>query len=262
MTFDSYIKNPMGDKNAVMTQREMFRQLYREKLDTILVREANKIDYRIYSVKDNIFYFHIKVPSEVVPKFYYDTVIKFTEPKEILNKGVKNLDNWNVQFYSNDPAFVFTFAHAFIENKLFISELKSKMSKEAVKNIAKDKNPKNQIAYVKSLYFAYLIIKDKGLFSYHFAKAASIPYNEKYLLSQIEDADKKIESRQEEGNKIQKAKSEARKKSSNNIKDKRETSNTGNITQQKFTKIVKPVKSTKGTKSVGNIKPVKNTKVK
>jgi hypothetical protein len=198
MTYEEYIKNPMGDKNAVITQREIFKKLYTEKLDKILVREANNINYKIYKRKDD-FYIHVKVPSEVVEKFYYDVVIKFTPPKKgIINTTYpNNIGDWDVRFYSNDPAFVFTFAHAFIKNDLFIDELKSKMSKEAVKEVAKEKNPKNQIAYVKSLYFAYLIIKSRGLFNYNYLKAAAIDYNEAYLLGQIEEADKKIAARQE-----------------------------------------------------------------
>ena len=193
MTFDQYIQNPMGIKNAVISNREMYRTMYTDKLNKILVREASKIEYYLYKSR-SAYYCHIRVPSEVVPKFTYDVVIKFTEPnKAIVDTTVKRYD---VKFYSNDPAFVYTFAHAFMSNDLFIPELKGKMSKEAIKKVAKEKNPTNQVGYVKSLYFAYLIMQQRGLFR----KALYVErYDEKILKSKIMHADKKIADREEAG---------------------------------------------------------------
>lgn len=203
MTFEEYIRNPMGDKNTVMTHREIYRELYTSKYEKVMVRELNKVDYIIYKAK-NSYYIYIKVPSEVVPKFYYDVVIKLSPPKEILSGG-NNLKNYEAQFFSNDPAFVFTFAHAFRKAGLFIEELSVRMSKKALKDKPKEKNPKEEIAYVKSLYFAYLIMKDKGLFNKLIIDPKSIKYNEKGLISQIMPADQKIEERQEKGREIQAA---------------------------------------------------------
>ena len=47
---------------------------------------------------------------------------------------------------------------------MFIKELKDVMSKEAIKKVAQEKNPSNQVGYVKSLYFAYLIFKKENIF--------------------------------------------------------------------------------------------------
>ena len=33
MTFDEYIQNPMGIKNAVFSHREMYRELYKNKFN-------------------------------------------------------------------------------------------------------------------------------------------------------------------------------------------------------------------------------------
>ena len=51
MTFDEYIQNPMGKTNSVISNRIMYRNMYQEKLDKIMVREAGKVDYKAY--KDN-----------------------------------------------------------------------------------------------------------------------------------------------------------------------------------------------------------------
>ncbi len=46
MTFDQYINNPMGIKNAVFSAREMYKELYTKKLNVILVREVGKVLYK------------------------------------------------------------------------------------------------------------------------------------------------------------------------------------------------------------------------
>ena len=196
MTFDSYIANPMGEKNAVMSNREMYRGLYTEKLDKILLREAGKIDYFLYNSNQDRYFIHIKIPDEVYPNFYYDTVIEFyTDDKEV--KESKLLKKYFVKFYSNDPSFVYTFAYAFISHDLFIKELLPKMSSQARKKPASVKNAGNNIGYVKSIYFAYLIIKNRGLDN----KVQFESYSEKFssfkLSSRVLHANKKLEARQE-----------------------------------------------------------------
>lgn len=217
MTFDEYIRNPMGRENAVISNREMYAKMYQGKLDKILVREAGHIDIKAYHVKNN-YVCYIKIPSEIVPKFYYDTVIEFIPPKGITVDTT--LKQYHVNFYSNDPSFVYTFAHAFIENDIFIKWLKDKMSKEAVKKVAKEKNPHNQVGYVKSLYFAYLIMSKRGYFS---KTRYTDPYSENALKREIEDADKKIADREKEGKKL------AEEKRKEKDKIKKVTSQDNNI---------------------------------
>jgi len=206
MTFDQYIQNPMGNKNAVMSNREMYRTMYTDKLNKILVRESGKVEYYLYKSKSK-YYALIKVPSEVVPKFTYDVLIEFSEPENAKPLD-RTLSKYDVRFYSNDPSFVFTFAHAFIENGLFIDEYKDKMSPEAVKQVATEKNPSNQVGYVKSLYFAYLIMAQRGLFS----KALYVEkYNKTTVKTLITHATTKIEQRQKEAEELSKKKRKDKK---------------------------------------------------
>lgn len=204
MTLESYAINPMGEKNAVMSARDMYKRLYTDKLDKILLREAGKIDYYLY-IDNERYFIYIKVPSEVVPKFYYDTIIEFYTDNNSI-KNTRSLKDYFIKVYSNDPAYVYTFAHSFIKNDLFIKELESKMSKLAVKKAAQDKNPKNVIGYVKSIYFAYLIIKNKGLYNKIQFETYGNKLILKELLQKVEHADKKIEDRQRAQEMIDKAK--------------------------------------------------------
>lgn len=252
MTFSDYILNPMGKNNAVLnsTMRESMRNDYMKRFDNVMVRERGKIDYTFYvEKKSNTYWIHIKIPSEVVSKFYYDTVIKFTADSKI-ESAAQDLFKYHVKFFSNDPAFVYTYANVFIRNDLFITELKPKMSKLAIKKAPKEKNPSGNIGYVKSLYFAYLYMKNNKLNHKIKFEIQAKPFNLKELLGNIEDADSKIEKRQSEQEKI------------NKHKKRNKTGNKVNASVG-LTGIL-PSLGIKNTKRVGNvgssIKTVKSTK--
>lgn len=247
MTFDEYINNPMGIKNSVISNREMYRTMYMTKLDKILVRETGTITYKLYKDK-NKYYCYMKIPSEVVPNFYYDVIAEFTEPKDKKIPLDATLKNYNVRFFSNDPSFVFTFCHAFIKNKLFITDYSDKMSKEAIKKRAVEKNPQEIVGYVKSLYFMYLIMRKKDLF---LKIKYSDLYNEKTVKKEIMEADKKIHLRQESSRK----KSIEKKKEKQQLKDNinRSSMERGIHT----TNSVKSIKSTGVTKKTNAIKRTK-----
>jgi len=248
MTLQEYINNPLGKTNALIPHREMYRQLYADKLNKIMVRENGQVNYTLYESSD-AYICHIKVPSEVVDKFYYDVVIKFKK-----EKGIKNLLDSQVKFYSNDPSFVFTFAHAFIKNKMFIEELEDKMSKEAVKERAYIRNPKDQVGYVKSLYFAYLLMQQRGLFNPVKYEIERKPYSDRILKSNIMHADEKIRLRQEAQEKLNK------KKSDNKEIPKPRRQDIIHPSSGDTTPVEKPTVSyTNRVGTIGSVKTTKNT---
>lgn len=250
MTFKEYINNPLGKANSVISHREMYRNLYTEKLDKIMVRENGKVEYTLYQTSKS-YICHIKVPSEVIDKFYYDVVVEFSK-----TKGEKDLSNAEVKFYSNDPSFVFTFAHAFIKNKMFIDKLEDMMSKLAVKNRAVEKNPSNQVGYVKSLYFAFLLMNKKGLFSTIKYTAHGKTYSDKILKSNIIHADEKIKSRQEAQDELTESKKRTKKKEVDVTRDRKNIINTATGNTIKSGGMVHHVKRTglakHSTASVGS----------
>lgn len=234
----------MGIKNSVISNREMYRSFYTDKLDKILLRENGKIDYWLYKTKTEYFV-HMKIPSEAIDKFYYDVVIKFTPQKGKVSTPVKILDDYDVSFFSNDPSFVFTFAHSFIKNGMFFTDLKSKMSKEAIKEVAKERNPKNEVGYVKSLYFAYLIMKQKGLFKKLLYVNAAV-YDKDRLEKVVTHADIKIHDRQEQAKRIS---AEARRKNKSDTRSDHIISDDNDDSSFKI-KTTKRISNTKTTSSV------------
>lgn len=237
-TYKEYIQNPMGSKNYVVSHKDMYRKMYSEKWDAIKLRENGKITYTQMMTKTD-FFVYIKIPSEVVPKFYYDVVVRFFPPKG--NNVVSmepNLNNYCVQFFSNDPSFVFTFAHAFKKNDLFIDDLAPRMNKESLKSVAKERNPQDQIGYVKSLYFAYLELEALGLFKKGSYSPSTMKYDKKKLLSFIMDANEKIADRQQQGQKL--AQKERREKARHKHQQSNTASNSRKSNIGNDSKIIKP----------------------
>lgn len=252
MSFDKYIDNPSGGA-SVMTNRQMYKSMYKEKYDKVMLRENGALTYNIYKADDNTdsYYIHFKIPSEVVEKFYYDVVVRlFTT--ENAKKAEGNLRKYAVQFYSNDPAFVYTFAHSFSKNNLFIQDLAPKMSRKALRDKAEVRNPKDDVWYVKSLYFAYLAMESKNLFSRVVLNSGARKYSAKHLVSQITPADLKISQRQQAQEKIDAEKRDAKLKA-NREKERLRLQTLGGkaVSRTKYSRSVAGIKS---TRAVGNVR--------
>lgn len=196
MTLDQYILNPLGKKSAVLnsTMREYMRSVYSAKFDNVLLKEHGKIRYQLFTeAKHNTFWAYIKVPSEVIKNFYYDVVFKFSVPEH--NQSESDLFKYDFKCFSNDPAFVFKFAYVFIQNKMFVDELLPMMSEEAKKDQPTETNPSEEVGYVKSLYFAYLLMQQRGLNKLTKFKSESTPLQPQFLKANIEPADSKVAAR-------------------------------------------------------------------
>lgn len=212
MTFDEYIQNPMGEKNAVMSNRAMYGPYYQEKLNRIMVREHGQINYKTYKDKKGRYLIYLKIPSEKLHDFYYDVVIEFRPPKEQITGF--SLSKYDIRFFSNDPAFNYTFVHAFRKHGLLIPDFIPKLSERALKEKADEKNPQDVVGYVKSFYFAYLIMKSRGLFS---KVLYTEPYNAIAVNNDIMDAEKKINERQRIPKELASQKKEEKKKARDKV---------------------------------------------
>ena len=251
MTLDSYISNPLGKNNATFNavSREAVKNEYMKKFDTLMVREHGNIRYNLYyDEKNNKYYAHIKVPSEKIEKFYYDVVFQFYTDKDVKEAG-KNLGSYYVKFFSNDPAFNYTYTYAFFHQNMIIDELKNKLGKKAKRERAREKNPGESIGYSKIIYLGYLTLINRGLLNRDRFIGESQLYHTGYLRSQVEDADIKIADREREGRKLsaktKKENAEKRKQKqmeSNSIKPVR---NTNIITTKKITSSIKTTKTSK-----------------
>lgn len=218
MTFEEYINNPLESRMTAHT-REMIKIEYTNRLNAVLVRENNNIEFHLYTAKDGSYYMYIKIPSETVKGFTYDVVVRFKRPSKDPHKvdTEQSLTNYDVEFFSNDPAFVYNLEYTFKSRDMFVKDLTKRGSREALTTKPKVTNPNNVVYYCKTLYWAYLIGKQRGLFT-------KVRYLEKYdakrLFDMVEDSQDKIDKRQELGTserkkKTREAKEEQPKRSSN-----------------------------------------------
>ena len=244
MTFDEYISNPMGRHNAVYSQRFVFQKIYQQKYELTMAREADGMRFTLYKSKnDKRFIARFYVPSEVVPRFVYDVVVEFTAPSDEV-AAEKTLKNYQVKFFANDPAFVFTFAHAFRTAGMFFDAISSKMSRLELKEKPKETNHKEIIGYVKYIYFAYIFYKGKGLFNKTMWYNAT-PINMKTLTGSITHADVIYEKRTAAGAKL------AKKSKPHSISSARAVSNP--VAKTSKSSVSKAVTTTRTVRKVGTV---------
>lgn len=251
MNFFQYIDNPLGKKNAVFSQRGMFKELYEKKFDAVFMREAGKINYQLFYDKGkDRYYIHLKIPSEVVPKFYYDVVIRFSSANPLAFSS-NSLKDYDIRVFSNDPAFCFTYLRVFLKNDMFIDDLKPKAPKLALKKDPKERNPYGLVGYVKSLYFAFLFMKNKNLFDKYFYKTNGLKYDKKVLLANVEDAEVKIAQRQEKAKNLAIDEKRAKKQAQQVSKPRQVYS-----TKQQSTMSITPTtkSASNGVKKVNSVK--------
>jgi hypothetical protein len=118
-------------------------------------------------------------------------MIEFTG-EDNLDYTIGKLDNYKVRFFSNDPNFTFTFAHAFYKKGMIIPELVKKISPKALKEPPTKTNPNILAGYVKSIYFAYIFMRNKGLFNkLNWLEANPIRQMPAWVKQYVMDSDKK-----------------------------------------------------------------------
>ena len=191
ITFEQYIKNPNQTKTRVAGEELLVKNMYTDKFDKLLLKTAGKIDTVLMKKSDKEYFMCLKIPSERVDNVFYDVIIEFYTDKTP-ETMVNNLNGYFIKVFSNDPKFIFTYAYAFNKRGFLIDDLKSKIGNTPLNVRAKVTNPKNLNGYVKSLYFAYLWFKLKGLNMKLIWNVDGIPYNKNLLLSNIMHASDKL----------------------------------------------------------------------
>ena len=257
ITLNEYITNPMQQSGRVYTAAMRNAQIkdYANKFNALIMREGGTVSYVPYKdEKKNIFYIHIKIPSEKVNGFYYDTVLKFYTDASVKNLG-RDLRDYYVQFFTNDPAFIFTYANVFKREGIIVDELGTKLSKKVIKTPPNVTNPEGQVGYVKSLFFAYLFMRNAGLLNTESEvwKNAEA-FNRAVLNSKVMDSDSKIKER------IDLAKSASKKETRQDYKAEAKAQKVEGNNKEAFVPRTKTVNTTNTTKTVNTSKRNKKKK--
>ena len=250
MTFDEYIKNPSGRGSAVNPTRESSESMYQAKLNDTISKNGDIKYTCLKSSDNNTYYIYFIIPSDSTKGFNYDVVVQLEATKgEGVSKG--SINKYTVKFFSNDPSFIFTYAHAYKTHGLLIPQLEKKLSMRVLLTKANVRNPDNTIGYVKTIYFAYLLMKKHNLFDKSVLDRKCIGGGINYLLREIKSQDDKDAQR----NKIV--------RDTKKIKDKTEKSKiaSSNFTGKfNLSPIIKITKSVDSINKIGKVKSIKKSK--
>lgn len=103
-----------------------------------------------------------KIPSEPFPmRLDYDVVVRFHFKDKT---SAKITPDTKVQVFSNSPSFMFTYAYVFNVKGSVIPDYKNSLSSRSLTEKPEKTNPKGLVGFEKSLFFTFLLLKDKGLF--------------------------------------------------------------------------------------------------
>ena len=162
MTFQQFLQNPTGPYSSFFGKRENIKRDLEERFYKLLQSARNK-DFKHDIYRDgNDYYFAFKIPSEKYNKIEYDVVIRLY-PKETAVISESTLLNYNIQFFSNSPAFVYTYAYVSNKDKMLIKFLSGKLGSKALNDPPKVRNPIEIYGFEKSIYFSLLYIKHNNL---------------------------------------------------------------------------------------------------
>lgn len=254
MSFDEYIKSPSGRGSAVNPGRESSESMYKTKLDEAINKHGDIKYTCLRSSNGNTYYIYFLIPSDSTKGFYYDVVVELDEPKGE-GKSSGDISKYNVKFFANDPSFIFTYAHAYKTHGLLISQLEKKINLRSLMSKANVRNPDNTVGYVKSIYFAYLIMKKYNLFDKSILDRKCINGGINYLLREIPSySDKESQKKKL----IQDNRKDSKDKKENKSKISHSLNFTGSLSNAPvFTKVTGSIKSIKNISKVKSIKKSK-----
>lgn len=186
-TIIEYINNPMGTGSAAISSR---RLVYDDLVKRFISLEGKMAMVPIiYKDSKGNYFFHVTVPSETDRENTYDVIIKFETSKEVENSNT--LKPYNVKFFSNIPAFTYTYAYVYNKNGLLVDELKDKFEREVLTKAPIKRNPQETFGYEKSIFFAvYSIINDDKYLNKLIIEPMCQTYTKKKLENAIRNDEK------------------------------------------------------------------------
>ena len=235
-TLNSFLNNPTGDVGSTVQSRKLvFEDL--ERRMKFLRANSKNFRHNTYKVGKDIF-MKIEVPSESLEDFSYDVVIKFAD----VEANSTSLATSNISVFSNSPSFVYSYAYTFNMFKVFVTELSSKISKEALNELPKIRNPDAVTFYEKTITMAMLYIRDNDLLKTNSYRSSLITLPK----SKLKDIVKSSDEKQDMYNVLKKA--ESKKKAAE--KAAKRAAKQTEVAETKKKELEKDFMSIKSTKKV------------
>ena len=234
MKIQEYMKNPSG-KGAVLPGRDIFIQNYDYRYQVLSKEKEFKMN--IYT-HDKFVFYHVIIPSEgEYRENTYDVVIKF-KPDRLSNKLDGSYKQYEIEFFSNSPAFAYTYAYVAKLNGYLVQELMDKYDEKLLSYPPTSRNPGMLFNFEKSIYFAckYILSNNQFLLK-SYVKSHSKKLTKKVLkeirtLSKIEEEYKSEKNKKEE-RELKELKKNMENKSSIKSVNKKEVQTNINVIKKK-----------------------------
>lgn len=183
-TLEEFYKNPSG-KGITSNNVSSVRYVMDARYDILTKKLKKKMPVTVFEESERSYYFWIVIPSDM-RDYNYDVVIHLYSIEEDPSSSLRK---WNVQFFSNCPSFVFTYAYAYNANGLFIPFLAKKLGR-ATTELPSEKNPDLQVEWDKSIYYAMKVLMTNLRYTQRFVvKRMAEPFSEKELASRLRSFD-------------------------------------------------------------------------
>ena len=179
-------------------------------------REFRKSFFNIpinyYIENSRSYYVHLLVPSRVKGNTY-DVVFHFFITEDEDDSG-PNLNNYFIRIFSNNPVFAYQFGYANYKYNIAIDFLADKLPREVIEIPAKAHNPKNNVGFDHSTYFAgmYLLSASRFL-NKDYIREKAIPFNENVFKTSIRHLDQTLEEYSKSKDKVNRSNSFNKEKS-------------------------------------------------
>lgn len=155
-----------------------------QKLDGKYEKFKSMISVEGYSILDESYYIHIKVPSESQPGKTYDVVVQFMPQTKTMEKD-SNLDFYVIQFFSNSPSFIYRYAALYKLHGYMIDALQEKLDPDYADTLPDKTNTEMKLMYDKSIYFACKFLYENRL---TYLSKSALRYTKKLSFRQLIDS--------------------------------------------------------------------------
>ena len=152
-----YVQNPAGKGTGHVGARYRIINSLNASFINLLRKARRSFTATPYIYPDGRILFIVGVPSEVFhDKVVFNVLIEFEANEKI---GVDKLSLRNVRFFSNSPAFIFTYAYVYYHKDLTVPATDSLFENITLTRPPKVRNPLEELGFEKSTYIAarYLI---------------------------------------------------------------------------------------------------------
>lgn len=205
MTIEEFLENPMGKGDASVNHR-IIRDSMMAKYHRYDDKKGKKVEMHIYSVTLKKEYFvHLTMPSETERDNTYDVVFHFfTDNKALLS--APSIRNYDIQVFSNDPSFAYTFAYVYNKNGLMIQGLANKLGRRFLTDAPVVRNRSEIVNYDKYIFYAGNYLLDHKYLTTVYVSSHATTYSSRVLASRIRTLEKIMQEYQSAEAKLKKEK--------------------------------------------------------